>query len=251
MSVDAVVLAGGDGAVIDPSARFKGLLPVGGKPMIEWVVDALRASSSVHEVVVVVPTAEDLGSWVDKVDKIVVSRGDFMVNVIAGTEAFRSDRPILLCTGDIPTVTAEDIDSFVAASLATGADFTYPLVRKEEMLAAYPGSERTYVRLLTGPVTGGNVALLNPSLVRRNAVIGQKLFDTRKNALQMARLIGFRFVLKLALGRLDPTEVEAKMEELLGGRGAAVFTDRAAIGADVDKPADVVIAERALFERSM
>ena len=69
MSVDAVVLAGGDGAVIDPTSRFKGLLPVHGRPMVAWVVDALRASPFVAEVAVVVPTAEDLGAWADTVDK--------------------------------------------------------------------------------------------------------------------------------------------------------------------------------------
>ncbi|MBE0475598.1 MAG: nucleotidyltransferase family protein [Coriobacteriia bacterium] len=248
MSVDAVVLGGGDGGVIDPSCRFKGLLPIGGRPMIEWVVDAMRAAELVHEVAVVVPTAEDLGPWVDKVDKLVVSRGGFMTNVAAGVDSFRSDRPILISTGDIPTVIAADVDSFVRASIATGADFTYPLISKEDVLAAYPGSERTYVRLATGAVTGGNMALVNPLLVRTNREIGQRLFDTRKNAIQMARILGLGFVVRLAAGRLVPAEVEAKMGQLLGGTAAAVFTDRAAIGADVDKPGDVVVAERVLYE---
>ncbi|MCL4554674.1 MAG: NTP transferase domain-containing protein, partial [Actinobacteria bacterium] len=61
MKVDAVVLAGGAGEVIDPDARFKGLLPIAGKPMVEWVVDALKEAPSIAEVAVVVPTAEDLG----------------------------------------------------------------------------------------------------------------------------------------------------------------------------------------------
>lgn len=250
MKVDAVVLAGGDGAVIDPTCRFKGLVPVAGKPMVEWVVNALRASDCVEEIAVVVPTAEDLGAWADLVDKLVVSDGSFMENGMAGIGAFRNDRPTIVVTGDIPALTPEAITDFVDRSIESGADFTYPLIPKEAMLEQFPGSERTFVKLVTGRVTGGNMMLVNPFLVEQNALIGQALFDTRKSAIQMARVIGFRFVVKLALGRLDATEVENKLGELLGGSGAAITTTEASIAADVDKPVDVVVAERVLYASS-
>ena len=248
MSVDAVVLAGGDGAVIDPTSRFKGLLSISGRPMVSWVVDALRASPYVTEVAVVVPTAEDLGSWADTVDKLVVSNGSFIENVLAGIDSFRVDRATLVTTGDIPALTGEAVDDFVRRSQETGADFTYPFVRKEDMLEQFPGSDRTFVRLKAGPVTGGNMMLINPDLTHRNRDIGQRLFETRKSAAQMARVIGFRFVLKLATGQLEVHEVEAKMQDLLGGPSAAVYTPFASIGADVDKPADVSVVERVLAD---
>lgn len=249
MKVDVVVLAGGDGAVIDPTSRFKGLLPIGGKPMVAWVAEAAREAETISEVAVVVPTAEDLGPWADQVDKIVVSDDDVLHNILAGVRAFRDDRPVLLTTGDLPALTPKAIDDFVERSLETGADFTYPLVRKEDMLEQFPGSDRTYVRLATGSVTGGNMMMVNPALVEQNVDIGKRLFDTRKSALQMARVIGMRFVFKLATGRLQVHEVEAKMEDLLGGKGAAIYTNYASIGADVDKPEDVVVAERVLHAR--
>lgn len=248
--VDAVVLAGGDGAVIDPTCRFKGLLPVAGKPMVEWVAAALHSATTIREVAVVVPTAENLGRWVDDVGKIVVSDGSFVDNVIAGVGAFRGERPVLLTTGDIPAITPEAIDDFVRASLASGADATYPLVRKDDMLAQFPGSERTFVRLASGPVTGGNMMLLDPALVMANRTIGGRIFATRKNPVAMARVIGMRFVVRLVLGKLTVSEVECKLGELIGGAGAAIYTSFASIGADVDKPIDVVVAERVLYSRA-
>ncbi|MDP2400353.1 MAG: nucleotidyltransferase family protein, partial [Actinomycetota bacterium] len=247
VKVDAVVLAGGDGAVIDPNSRFKGLLPIAGKPMVEWVVDALRASASIVEIAVVVPTAEDLGPWVDKVDKLVVNDGSFIDKLLAGVRAVRYDRRVLIATGDLPALTPEAVDDFVARSLASGADFTYPLVAKPDMLEQFPGSERSFIRLADGEVTGGNMMLANPFLLEQNREIGQRLFDTRKSPVRMAKAIGFRFVAKLALGRLQVHEVEAKMGELLGGPGAAICTSHASIGADVDKPVDVIVAERVLY----
>ncbi len=250
MQVDAVVLAGGEGAVIDPAVQIKGLVPVAGKPMVEWVVDALRAARTVAGVAVVVPTAENLGPWVDKADKIVVSDQRFADNIFAGVDSFRSDRPTLVATGDLPALTPEAVDDFVSRSLEAGADFSYPLVREQDMLAQFPGSERTFVRIADGKVTGGNMAVLSPELVARNRDIGQRLFETRKNPLAMARVIGAPFVFKLLSGRLRPADVEIKMATLLGGKCVALYTPHASIGADVDKPVDVVVAERVLFERA-
>jgi GTP:adenosylcobinamide-phosphate guanylyltransferase len=249
MRVDAVVLAGGDGAVIDPTVRIKGIVPIAGKPMVEWVVDAMRASETVAEVAVVVPTAENLGSWADKVDKLVVSDGSFIDNLVAGVNSFRNDRSVLVTTGDLPALTPEAIDDFVTRSLAANADFSYPLIPKEDMERQFPGSKRTYIKLVTGAITGGNMMVLTPALVDRNREIGQRLFDTRKSPVKMARVIGVTFIVKLLTGRLDPSDVANKMGELLGGSCAAITTSHASIGADVDKPVDVIVAERVLFMR--
>ncbi len=249
MKVDAVILAGGDGAVIDSSVPVKGLVPVAGKPLVEWVVDAMREAHNVAEVAVVIPTTENLGPWADNVDKLVLSTGSFIDNVIAGVGAFRSDRPVLVATGDLPALTPEAVDDYIVQSLESGADFTYPLVPKEAMEAQFPGSKRTYIKLVTGHITGGNMALLAPELVKRNREIGQRLFETRKSPIAMARVIGVPFILKLVSGRLNPADVERKMGQLLGGRCSAIYTSHASIGADVDKPVDVEVAEAVIAAR--
>ncbi len=250
MKVDALVLGGGDGAVIDPAVPFKGIAPVAGKPMVEWVVDALRASELVNEIAVVVPTAENLGSWADKVEKLVIHDASFIENAIAGLSALNSGLHVFCATGDLPALTAEAIDDFVVRSLDSGADVTYPLVRAKDVLEQFPGSERTFVTVDHEQVTGGNCMLLAPGVVERNQEIGQRLFDTRKSVAAMARVVGFRFVLRLATRRVRVSDVEAKMEQLLGASCAAIYTHYASIGADIDKPVDAIVAERILFERS-
>lgn len=245
-----MVLAGGEGAVIDPTVAIKGLVPIAGRPMIEWVVEALRACDNIAEIAVVVPTRAHLGSWADLVDHLVISDADFIDNAIAGCAAFKSDRHVLGATGDLPALTPAAIDDFVARSLESGAEFTYPLVRAEDMEAQFPGSQRTYVKVAGGPVTGGNMMVMSPDLVSRNREIGQRLFDTRKSPVAMARVLGIPFILKYVTGRLRVDDVERKMGELLGAKCAAIYTAYASIGADVDKPIDVVVAERVLYERS-
>ena len=250
MKVDAVVLAGGDGAVIDPAVSVKGLVPIAGKPMVEWVVEALRQAETIADIAVVMPSASGLGPWTEKVDRVVVSEGRFVDNVLTGVNSFESDRRVLVVTGDVPALTGEAVDDFVLRSIERDAEVSYPLVRKSDMVEQFPGSERTFVRIEGGSVTGGNMTLLTRDLVRRNRDIGQRLFETRKSPVKMARVIGLRFIVKLITGRLKPSDVESKLGELLGGRCAAIYTVYASIGADVDKPIDVVVAERVLYERS-
>lgn len=245
-----MVLAGGEGAIIDPTVAIKGLVPVAGKPMIEWVVDAMRAAETIAEIAVVVPTADDLGAWTSKVDRLVISEASFIDNAIAGAEQFGGERHVLGATGDLPALTPEAIDDFVRQSLAAGADFSYPLVRAEDMEAQFPGSQRTYVKVAGGPVTGGNLCMCSAALLKRNREIGQRLFDTRKSPVAMARVIGLPFIFKYLTGRLRVDDVERKMEQLLGAPCAAIYTSYASIGADVDKPIDVVVASRVLYQRS-
>jgi GTP:adenosylcobinamide-phosphate guanylyltransferase len=248
VKVDAVILAGGDGEVIDPTCRFKGLLPVSGRPLVEWVVDAFTEATLINEIAVVMPTAEGLGPWADRVDKLVVSDGAFMDNVLAGIASFRVDRPVLVATGDIPLITAEAVDDFVRASLATDADFTYPLVTRVQMEREFPGSERTYFRLRTGWHTGGNAMLVNPRLMPAARDLGQRLFDQRKNPIGVLRIAGLGFVARFVLGRLEPEDLADKIQQLLGGSGAAVSTDHASLAVDVDKPSDLALVERVLAE---
>jgi len=248
--VDVVILAGGDGEVIDPTQRFKGLVEIAGKPLVEWVVDAFRAAERVGEIAVVIPTAENLGAWVDRVDKLVVSDRDFMDNAIAGAAAFRVDRPVIIATGDIPLLTGEAIDAFIEAGLATGAEFVYPLVRKESVEEAYPGTVRTYFKLKTGRYTGGNAMMVDPKLLPAARDLGQRLFNDRKNAVALVRAAGFKFVVRFVAGRLAPEDLADKIRDLLGGTGAAVVLDSPSIAMDVDKPADLRLVEPILLARA-
>ncbi len=247
--VDAVILAGGDGEVIDPTERFKGLVPIAGRPLVEWVVDAFRAADRIGEIAVVIPTAENLGGWVDRVDKLVVSNREFMDNAIAGAAAFRVDRPVVIATGDIPLLTGAAIDAFVDAGLATGAEFVYPLVPKAAVEAAYPGAQRTYFKLKSGRYTGGNAMIVDPKLLPGARDLGQRLFDERKNPVATVRTAGLGFVVKFVLGRLEPEDLVDKIRELLGGTGAAVVLDDPSIAMDVDKPVDLELVEGLLLAR--
>lgn len=242
--VNAVVLAGGDGSVIDAGVRQKGAVPVAGRQMAEWVVETLRQCPSVGRVAVVIPDASELSAGVRACAEIVESDQRFIDNVFLGIDSFGEDLPTLVVTADIPALTVDAIEDFISAAEEGGADFAYPLISEQEMLAQFPGSVRTFVRIKGGTrVTGGNVAYVAPRVVASNREIGQRLFDTRKNPMRMARVVGISFVVRMALGILRPEDVEERMEALVGGRCVTVITPHACLGADIDKPIDREVIE--------
>jgi GTP:adenosylcobinamide-phosphate guanylyltransferase len=244
--VDALILAGGDGTVIDPVVPVKGLVPIAGRPMTAWVLDALRAASSVRRIVLIAPESAGLDNWADVADDIVLSNDGMADNIAAGLDALTCDIPVIGVTSDIPMLTAAAVDDLVAQTFARKVQLSYPLMFEDDLLAQFPGSKRTFIKIKDGRVTGGNAMVFDPALFRRLTDFAQKVFDARKSPLKLARIVGPAFVGKLVAGQLDPGDVERRLHKLLDAQVAAVYTRHACLGADVDKPADVAVAVAAL-----
>jgi hypothetical protein len=143
-------------------------------------------------------------------------------------------------------VTPAAIDDFIEETISRGVELSYPLIREEDLQREYPNSQRTYVKLKDGKVTGGNAAVFGAWHFFPLESFAQNLFDSRKSPIRLLKIVGMSFVVKLLLGRLVPRDVENRLEKLLGFPCAAIYAKHASIGADVDKPADVEIARIAL-----
>lgn len=246
--VDAVVMAGGSADAIRSGVAYKGLVEVAGKPLAQWVIEALRSASTVDRIIVTIPDERDRARFAELADSVVVTDRDFSENAIAGLDQADPDRPVLMCTGDIPALAPEDVDSFVRDALATGADIVYPLILRSAIEERFPGSQRTYFTLDGEQLTGGNCTLSTVAGGHRIRERAQKLFEARKNPLQVASMAGPALMTKFAMGRATSDDVVKKATKILGIPCAVVKTRAASLGADVDKPEDVPIVEEALAQ---
>lgn len=249
-SVDVVILAGGGAEAVNPSIPFKGLVEVDGVVMVERVVDAMRATPSIGKVVVTVPSIGGLGAWTEKADAVVETDSSFSDNAVAGLDACGYGSHVLICTGDLPALLPDAVEDFVQRSLASGADFSYPIIPRDAMEEQFPGSHRTYFTLDGGSYTGGNMMVLSPEHARRVRETAQRIFETRKNPFKMAGLAGVGFLMSFASGRLTKPRLEEKLSEVLEGRCVALVTRHASIGADVDKPVDLEVVQAELDRRA-
>jgi CTP:molybdopterin cytidylyltransferase MocA len=252
--VVAVVAAGQTTGEVDPLADFtrgrpKALLPISGRPMVAYVVDALAGSRYVQHVAMIAldPAWEvPFPVPVDYVD----DTGGLFTNVEAGFNYALEHYPgldaVLCCSSDVPLLTTQIVDAFIAECLRSDHDIYYPVIERQVMERRFPGSRRSYVHLREGDFCGGVLMLLRPTLTIQQRQTLRSLVDSRKRAWEQARTVGLGLLLKLLLRRLSLADAERRVAQVLGVRGRVVPFPYAEIGMDVDKPLQLDIARAEL-----
>jgi molybdopterin-guanine dinucleotide biosynthesis protein A len=240
---DAIVLAGQDPNRPDPLAEANGvankvLIEVGGKAMITHVVEALKTSALIGHIVIV--GVESINGMDDHRLHWIPGQGRLLDNVVAGltwlAQQGPSDRHVLLTSGDIPLMTAAQIDWFLQARQPLTQDLYWGIVERRTMEATFPESKRSYLRLVEGHFCNGGLFLgkLQTALARQAAF--RQLVDERKNVLRQLRLLGLGVVVKFFLNRLRLDDLLKVAERAIGLTGGAIILPFAETGMDVDKP---------------
>jgi len=244
--VDVIVLAGekkdNDNKVEEK--LNKAFYKIKNKHMIEYVVETLRTSSSINKIAVVGPK-DKLESVIGGIaDNVIEGTGSIVSNILMALEYFPEDKNILIVTSDIPMITKEAIEDFIERCRERDVDLCYSIVDKKVNDLKYPGIRRTYARLWEGQFTGGNVFYFNPAVKDKCKDFVENMLEYRKSPTKMARILGFGFLLRLALGILTINAIQKKCESLLGIRGAAIISPYPEISNDVDRLSDLEYIEK-------
>jgi len=255
MKIDALVLAGGkvEGFDIENRPPIKALLDLDGRPMIEYVLEALSNSENVGQIVVLTPMKMEDESWAALADNIIYIDDIITANITKGLDNLGPDGKFLLISSDIPLLTTKIIDDFISDTLVIDAEVYYPIVTKKAVEARFPKSKRTYFSLKDGTYTGGNIFLIDKIAFRKNKERAEQIFANRKRPLKMVGLIGISNIIKFLLKRMTIEGLEAKASSILACKARAIVTDHAEVGVDIDKQEDLdmfkqkMAAERELF----
>jgi len=257
MRVTALVLAGSRGAA-DPVAlhagvAHKALAPVAGIPMLQRVLDALGASSSVMRIVV--QTNEPaIVAGLPKLQRA-VAEGLIEILPTAASPAQsvsaaigRLDFPLLVTTADHALLTPQMVDDFCAR--VPSVDIAVALAEASTVLAKYPGALRTFYKLGGKRYSGCNLFALMTPRARQAIDFWVRLEQHRKSPWRLIAAIGVRPLLLYLTGRLDLAKAMAELSRIVGVHGEAVVMPQAEAPIDVDKPEDLVLAEQILAARS-
>ncbi len=242
----ALILAGApnEGKLRESSpVAWEALIKVGSKTLLEHVLNALKGSSNIEQIVIVGPMGairEELG---EDEDVLIVESGDsFLDNILIGLHILKGVPKVLIVTSDIPLLTPEAVDDFLERSYGKEADIYYPVISKDRVDEVYPGTKRTYVRLADGIFTGGNIGLVSPEALIRCQDLAEKAFQMRKKPLQLGRMLGINYMFKFLLGTLTLNDILGRIEKHFGLKGEVIMTPYPQIGVDVDKPEDLELA---------
>jgi len=225
----------------------KAFIKVNGKAIISYVMQALLSSSFIDKIGVVGPEAEltELFGGQSQVD-IVPEKGVMLDNFAEGLAAVKDRSLCLIVTGDIPLITAEVIDSFIRLCEPYDQDLYYPVLTRDTCMQKFPTTERTYVRLKDGYITGGNIALINPEWFLANRSRLEMFISYRKKPLKMLRMFPPSFIIKYILNTLSVSDIEKVFSRILQLKARAVFCETAEIGVDVDKISDLELVRKTL-----
>jgi NDP-sugar pyrophosphorylase family protein len=242
--MDAVVTAGGVPKPDDPLYEFtqgsaKAFLNVAGKPMVQWVLDALSGAERIEHVGVGGLEPDD-EIYCDKPLEFVSQQGTMLDNIRAGVRKALEMNPeaehVILVSGDVPAIRAEMVDWQVKAAMQSDHDLYYTVVTKEVMETRFPGSKRSYTPLKGMQVCGGDVHVIRGSLATSEAQIWDELIGARKNVFKQASMIGYSTLLLLLLRRLTIEGAVPRVTKRLGVTGRAIVCPYAEVAMDVDKP---------------
>jgi GTP:adenosylcobinamide-phosphate guanylyltransferase len=241
--MDSIVTAGGLCKPDDPLYELTGiekkaLIPLSGRPMVAWVVDALWQSGLVEHIVVVGLEAGEV-DFGDVPVNFTPSKGDMVDNALTALDALREVNPltkkIIFSSSDIPLITPEIVRGFVEECGTQEADGYYAIIEEKTMEARFPGSKRTFVPFKDGRVAGGDLLLLDVAAAKANEQVIRGLTGSRKNYWQQAKLIGFGFIVRFIFRLMTVQDAAARARERVGIDAQVVETKYAELGMDLDK----------------
>jgi 2-C-methyl-D-erythritol 4-phosphate cytidylyltransferase len=225
--VTAVIAAAGSGERLGAGGP-KAFVPLGGRPMIAWSLDACLACGSVRKVVVAVPAGYEHG--LDDLERVeTVSGGSTRAESVAKALSLVATEYVAIHDAARPLVTAELLDTLVSELAGSpesdGAIAAAPVTDTVKKVRATSGSSESDVHL----------------------VIGETLDRTQLWGAQTPQV--FRTAaLRAALDTHDAATDEAMLIEAAGGK--VLIHDPGAPNLKVTTPLDLRVAELLLAERA-
>ncbi len=257
--MDAIVIAGGIPQPDQPlyeytQGRAKAMLDIAGKPMVQWVLDALGNAEKVDNVIVIGLPENAEVSCVKPLHHI-PNQGRMLANIEAGIDKMRALNPkaeyVLSASADIPAITSEMIDWLITTAMETKHDVYYGVVKKETMDERYPNSNRTFTKLKDMELCGADIHIAHHTMTTdpKHLETWDVLIGKRKSPMRMAAAVGFWTLALLLLGRLTLEKGIERVTKKLKFTGRVIIFPYAEAAMDVDKPHQLELLQEELEEK--
>lgn len=255
--MDAIVTAGGIPQPQDPLYTYshgdsKALIDVAGKPMVQWVLDALSDAESVDNVIVIGLSPKS-GVTCKKPLHFVSNQGRMLANIVAGVnkslELNKHTKYVLIVSSDIPTLKPEMVDWLVDTCMETQDDLYYGICPRDVMETRFPNSKRTYTRLKGIELCGADMNITHVRMATEHLDMWESLIGSRKSPLKQASMIGLDTFFQVLTRSITLDELVEKVCSRIGIQGRAITWEYAEPCMDVDKPHQLELLRADLAEQ--
>jgi GTP:adenosylcobinamide-phosphate guanylyltransferase len=245
--MDAIITAGGIPRPEDPLYTYshgdsKALIDVAGKPMIQWVLDALGNAKRVNNVIIVGLSPKS-GVTCKKPLHFVSNQGRMLANIVTGVnkalELNKRTQYVLVVSSDIPALMPEMVDWLIDTCMKTKDDIYYGVCPRDVMEARFPDSKRTYTHLKGLDVCGADMNITHVRMATEHLDMWESLIGSRKSPLKQASIIGFGTLFALFTRQLTLEDAVQRVCDRIGISGRAIVWPYAEPCMDVDKPSQL------------
>ena len=242
--MDAIITAGGIPQPGDPLYTYskgdsKALIEIAGKPMVQWVLDALGDAKKVDNVILIglSPKSE---LTCKKPLHYISNQGRMLANIVAGVnkaiELNKKSEYVLMVSSDIPALKSDMVDWLVKTTMQTRDDLYYGVCPREVMETRFPTSKRTFTKLKDMEVCGADINVIHVSMTTDHLDTWEELIGNRKSPLRQAAVIGWDTLFQLFTHQFTLQGLVERASERIGIKGRAIIWSQAEPCMDVDKP---------------
>jgi molybdopterin-guanine dinucleotide biosynthesis protein A len=244
-SFTAIILAGkrpGRDPVAEAAGvACKSFAPIGGRPMVHHVLDALAAARQVGPMVLCGPSQSLIAQepklkarletgevkWID-------SHSTPSLSTYRALQAFPDNKPVLVTTADHALLTPQIVDYFCDKARRLPCDVVAGLTAYDGVTAAFPESRRTAIKFKNGAYSGCNLFGFLTPRSDRAAQFWRQIEMERKKPLRMMKILGWCTIVRYLLGRISLDDGLEKLSNKMqiGVRAVLLPFPQAAIDVD-------------------
>jgi molybdopterin-guanine dinucleotide biosynthesis protein A len=255
--MDAIILAGGIPQPEDPLYSYskgdsKALMDVAGKPMVQWVLDALSGAKHVDNVIIVGLSPKN--KLISKKPLHYLSnQGRMLSNIVSGVdkslELNKKSDYVMVVSSDIPALKPEMVDWLVDKCMETKDDLYYGVCTRKVMEKRFRGSNRTYTKLKGIELCGADINITHVRMATEHFDLWESLIGSRKSPLKQAGVIGLGTLWKVFTKSITLDELVVTVSERIGIKGRAIIWPHAEPCMDVDKPHQLELMRKDLAKQ--
>lgn len=242
---NAIILAAGKGGPLEEETgiAYKAMIPIHGKTMLDWVVEAYAGAESVDRIVTVGPKALDDLPCMAHVRKRLSPAMDLFQNLVKATayvkhrlyKSAHRHQGYLIGYGDAVFLKPAIVEETLRMFSESDSDISLVYVEKESFDRAGLEAKRTYIPIQGKHYTGGVMCFIKKMRILYPAM--NKLAELRKARKKTTGILE-------ALGCLDMglAEIEQVIGDELSCTVKIHVSSHPEMGMDVDKPSDLALA---------
>lgn len=248
----ALIPAGGIPAADHPLYPYtqgdpRAMIEVGGRPMLQHVLDALDEAETITATIVVgLPESVQQRLTSTKPTYCLPDQGGLVENVFSGLkwlhEEYPAETAVLGCAADVPHLKGYMVDELIDLCRPFDHTLYYTIATPELLNGRYPNAQRTYATFADGvKIAGGDVFVGLIDMLEIDVAVWQSITNGRKHPWRMARLVGWGTLFKFVIGRLSLNEAQARASKLMGKPVKLIYLPYPEMAMDGDKPHQIEI----------